>query len=403
MHKQLPVFDSPEVRAVQPGTDLSSYVRSLHRVYDQAFSGQRTSTPPRPVVARSWARMLELGLVPDGGNERVLLNAAELESRRDGSPMALVMPELRKVLGAIADASQFLLVVTDSDGVILWSEGATSVRAQAERLGFIAGMRWTEQVVGTNAIGTALAEAAPVQLFAAEHFEQTQHPWYCTAEPVHDPRSGELLGVVDVSGPALTLHPAIGALVNTAVRLATAQIESDFQARLDRLRRANAALTGVQSGAYLLVDEDGWVADAGGFTAPERIEAPRAGRAVAVPGLGLCTADPVDGGWLVHPNSAATPIVGRLDLTETPVLELRSDEAPWRIALTARHGELLGLIARASPGGLTASALSTSLYGDAAHQVSVRAEISRLRRTVGALITTNPYRLADGVHLHVID
>ena len=35
--------------------------------------------------------------------------------------------------------------------------------------------------VGTNAIGTALAEAAPVQLFSAEHFEQAQHPWYCTA------------------------------------------------------------------------------------------------------------------------------------------------------------------------------------------------------------------------------
>jgi hypothetical protein len=33
--------------------------------------------------------------------------------------------------------------------------------------------------------------------------------------------------------------------------------------------------------------------------------------------------------------------------------------------------------------------------------VTVRAEISRLRRAIGALVATNPYRLADGVVLKV--
>lgn len=32
---------------------------------------------------------------------------------------------------------------------------------------------------------------------------------------------------------------------------------------------------------------------------------------------------------------------------------------------------------------------------------SVRAEISRLRRAIGALVATNPYRLADGVVLEM--
>ena len=39
------------------------------------------------------------------------------------------------------------------------------------------------------AIGTALAEQAPVQLFSAEHFEEGQHPWYCTASPANSRRS----------------------------------------------------------------------------------------------------------------------------------------------------------------------------------------------------------------------
>ena len=122
---------------------------------------------------------------------------------------------------ADADVKVFdRVVVTDADGVILWREGSARVRLRADSLGFMEGARWTEATVGTNAIGTALAEAAPVQLFSAEHFEQAQHPWYCTAAPIHHPVSGELLGVVDVSGPALTLHPVIGALVETAVKLA---------------------------------------------------------------------------------------------------------------------------------------------------------------------------------------
>ena len=37
------------------------------------------------------------------------------------------------------------------------------------------------------------------------------------------------------------------------------------------------------------------------------------------------------------------------------------------------------------------------------HMAIVRAQVSRLRRAVGVLVATNPYRLADGVVLEVAD
>ncbi len=89
--------------------------------------------------------------------------------------------DLEQVITPVADASHLLLVVTDADGVILWRSGSAPIRSRADTLGFQEGTVWTESTVGTNAIGTALAEAAPVQLFSGEHFETTQHPWYCTA------------------------------------------------------------------------------------------------------------------------------------------------------------------------------------------------------------------------------
>jgi hypothetical protein len=256
---------------------------------------------------------------------------------------------------------------------------------------------WTERVVGTNAIGTALAEAAPVQLFSAEHYEAQQHPWYCTAAPVHDPRDGALLGVVDVSGPAMTLHPAIGALVESAVRLAEMGLWRLHQESLEALRRSTESVVSTTNGPLLVVDDHGWVAARSGLAARDRIEVPRADRPVAVPGLGLCLPERLGDGWLVRPG-ADTTITARL---AGCALEVHATGGSWRTALTPRHADLLRLLAAAGPAGLTAAALSTRLYGDGAHVVTVRAEVSRLRRVVGALVATTPYRLADGVRIEL--
>lgn len=388
--------------------DLSRRARELIRVHDavigRGLGGGSGGTPPpvrpRPLVARSWSRVMEMGLDPDGDNARDPLPHAELERRRRATPLAAVVDELRRVLTSVADASQFLMVVCDADGVILWREGAARVRLRADDLGFTEGAVWTEQVVGTNAIGTALAEAAPVQLFSAEHYEQKQHPWYCTAAPLHDPRTGELLGVVDVSGPALTLHPAIGALVESAARLAESRLWRHHEVRLERLRRSSEHL----AGSFLVVDEHGWVAHHGGIARRDRIEVPVAHRALAIPGLGLCLPERLGDGWLVRPTALDHTVTARLDLTSSghPVLEVRSDHEPWCTALTPRHADLLARLADAGTAGLSAERLSIAVYGDAAHVVTVRAEISRLRRVVGALVSTNPYRVAGGVRLRVL-
>jgi hypothetical protein len=388
--------------AIAPGTDLSEHVRVLARVHDAVLAGGRPPMRPRAVVARSWSRVLDLGLDASRANAREPLPLSEVERRRRGSPLSLVVDELRQVLVSVADASSFLMVVTDADGVVLWREGPTRVRLRADQLGFTEGARWTEATVGTNAIGTALAEAAPVQLFSAEHFEQAQHPWYCTAAPIHHPVTGELLGVVDVSGPALTLHPVIGALVETAVKLAESQLWRHHEQRLERLRQsARGVLAGVQ-GPLLLVDDHGWVAHQSGIAVRDRIEMPRSDRLLAVPGLGLCTPERVGEGWLIRPREAGTAIAAELDLTDPPVLRLRSAAEPWRTPLTRRNADVLVLLRRAGRPGMTAAQLSTALFGDDQHCVTVRAEVSRLRRAIGGLVTTNPYRLADGVTLSVV-
>ncbi|MGI5499813.1 transcriptional regulator [Lentzea sp. CA-135723] len=385
-------------RAVPPGQHLPTYARELVRMHDAVIAGSRSALRPRALVSRSWNRVLDLGLRADGVNTRDWLGEAEIARRQEESPLREVVPDLRAVVGGLADASQLLLVVTDHEGVILWRSGTPAVRRRADTLGFFEGADWTESRVGTNAIGTALAEAAPVELLAGEHFEQGQHPWYCTATPVHDPRTGALLGVIDVSGPALTLHPAIGALVETGRMLAESRLWRYHRERLERLRSA-VLLTGPS----LVVDDHGWVAASHGVAVGERIAAPMAGQPLAVPGLGACTPERLASGWVIRPCSADRSLLLELDLTRTPQVRLSGGDAEWRRTVTRRHAEILVLLHRAGRAGLSAEALSNALYGDAEHVVTVRAEVSRLRRLLGALVETRPYRLSSDVRMSVVE
>ncbi|TWH21736.1 GAF domain-containing protein [Prauserella rugosa] len=380
--------------------DLSEHARVMQRVHEAVLSGARPPVRPRDVVERSWSRMLDMGL-DTSGVQRTVVSLPEVELRRRRSGLEPVIDDLRRMLRHAAETSPFLVVVTDADGVILWRDGSARVRAYADALGFTEGARWTEATVGTNAVGTALVEAAPVQLLAAEHFEPAQHRWYCCAAPVHSPVTGELAGVVDISGPALTLHPAIGALVETSVRLAESGLWRLHEQRLERLRRSAEPVLGGTAEPLLVVDDDGWVAVRSGIAVGARVPVPREGLPMAVAGLGLCTPERLGEGWLLRPERDRTPMVAELDLTGDPVVRVHGGDGSWSAALTRRQGQVLALIADAGPGGLDAAALGRALFGDDGHVVTARAEVSRLRRVVGDLVAPAPYRLSDGVTLTV--
>jgi hypothetical protein len=387
-----------EVCAVHRDTDLRRHSRSLHRMHEAMLSGAAMPGAPRAVVARSWRRMRADGRDPEHPGPVQRAGADLLERRRHGSPLNGVIDGLRASLASVAEQAQHLMVVTDAEGMVLWRDGSAQVRRRADALGFTDGARWTEDQVGTNAIGTALVEAAPVQLFSAEHYDRGLQSWTCTAGPVHDPRTGALLGVVDVSGAAATVHPATVALVGTAVRLAEAELWRHREARLDTLRTVAGPVLGRVRGPAVVVDGDGWVAAAAGVAVGRRLAAPAERVLCVVPGIGACLPEPVPGGWLLRarrPDRSALRLA--LDLDARPPRVVVSGPEAWAWPLTPRQVELLALLMDAGPGGVDAVSLSRAMFGDREHVVTVRAEVSRLRRKLGGLLLTRPYRIAPNV------
>ena len=99
------------------------------------------------------------------------------------------------------------MILTDPTGLIIDTQGDARVIDAGRAVHLEHGGRWSEADIGTNAIGAAMAESRPVQIHGAEHFCTEVQRWTCAAVPVHDPSDGELLGVVDISGPASTFNP----------------------------------------------------------------------------------------------------------------------------------------------------------------------------------------------------
>ena len=388
--------------AVAAGDDPRQFAAVLSAVYDAAMAGTKMPARPRSVIGESWRRVQHAGVDPDHGGGAAALHTADVEVRRAESGLHAVLDDLTRGLEAVIADGDNILVVADAAGRVLWRSGATRVLHRADRLGFIEGASWAEDSVGTNAIGTALMSGRAVQVFSAEHFVRTHHTWTCTGAPIHDPRSGALLGVVDVSGPAATIHPTTLALVDAVAKLAESQLREHHRRDLDQLRAVAAPILARSSGPALAVDADGWVAAVDAVAPRARVAVPKQlgpGR-VRLTGLGECDVEPLPGGWLLRvsaPGAPASRTLVEID-ADPPMVRLSGADGLWTHRPTPRHAQMLALLAD-HPAGLTAARMSELLFGVADRTVTVRAEMSRLRKHVGGVLVANPYRFAPGVEV----
>jgi len=121
------------------------------------------------------------------------------------------------------------------------------------------------------------------------------------------------------------------------------------------------------------------------------------------PSLGRVTAEPLPRGWLLRLHDAADDVDNErsaqliLDLsTASPVLRVSGPSGEWSDPLTPRHAEILLALMRHHE-GRSAAELAEDLFADPTRTVTVRAEMSRLRRTLGPVLQHQPYRIADSV------
>lgn len=177
--------------------------------HEQLNGGALADAPGslRPLIRESWQRSLSLKANPDNPAAPLALDRDELEDYRNQHPLSAIMPVINKLLVQPSHDSGLLVAVGDEVRRLLWVDGDPALQRRAEGMMFVAGADWSEATVGTSAPGTALALGRGIQIAGAEHYQRAVHAWSCTAVPFHDPDSGALLGVVDITGTNTAVAP----------------------------------------------------------------------------------------------------------------------------------------------------------------------------------------------------
>ena len=320
----------------------AEYARTLRAAHEATISGH-PDPHLSPSLIKSWQRSLALGINPDQHRPLHRHEVSEARSLSAGHRLATVMPALSQLLADETVTGRHLLIVTDHEGEVLWRVGSKQALRLADSLEFVEGADWSESGVGTNAISEALVTGAPAQLFSAEHLVRTHHDWACTASPIRDPLSGEIVGVLDVSGPFESVTPDSLRLVRCGVRLA------------EELLRSAAVPNG----------------DARPPGHPTRRDQ-RARR---------------DGG-------AQSQLVLRL-LGDAPSAAL---DGGSRRPLTLRRAEIMALLASRDQ-GWSADELAYEIHGDTGTGAAIRTEMHRIRHILGDVLQANPYRFDSTVNV----
>ena len=139
----------------------------------------------RSPIAESWQRCFNTRVKPDSGICSRILESDELrdlqEKQRD--LIGIARPFMTH-LYEYFKGSGYIVMLCDEQGYVMEAFGDKDTLKKADRgLNFVKGACWTEQEVGTNAIGTALSLKRPIQVNASEHYCMTHHAWTCSATP----------------------------------------------------------------------------------------------------------------------------------------------------------------------------------------------------------------------------
>lgn len=327
----------------------------------------------RPELRDSWDRSARGFIDPDKALAPVELSDATLKKYRETHPLAAVLPVLHSLLIEPASSCNLIVAVSDHLGRLLWVEGDHTMRSQAEDRSFMPGTNWSENIMGTSAPGTALALGNAVQVSGREHYASTVSEFSCTAVPLHHPNTGKLLGAVDLTGgdDAVAMHSL--PLVKAAVAAAQKQLTMPDPLAQEQLMR---------------VQQDFSSSEAASATRPA---APR------IQGYADTT--------------GSTSVSGAEVELGLEVLTY-GESRVGSLGLKQRHAEILLLLSWAefmTPGrGLKAEELAEQLYGETGREVTLRAEMARLRKILGKSgqgidVLSRPYRFSQRLRCDAVE
>lgn len=166
--------------------------------------------PPNPglnsavdEVSDSWRRCLaDYHVDPRSRTAPNVVTQSELQVSKE--PTADVIAHAREEIDrlyAIVRQQGYVVLLCNKEGVAVHHRGDESRADDFKNWGIWLGGVWSEQIEGTNGIGTCITEQRPVLVHCGQHYRSRHTKLTCAGAPIFD-ALGQLSGVLDVSAVA---------------------------------------------------------------------------------------------------------------------------------------------------------------------------------------------------------
>lgn len=152
-----------------------------------------------PDIVEAWKRCRDYGVDPMGGLGKKVDVAAYERALRDNQELLSIARPMMANLHEIVVSSHFSMVLADRYGRILESYGDQVIKEEVAKMRYNVGALWSEQEVGSNAIGTTLVIDKPIQFVGEDHYCLSHQNWCCSATTIHD-GDGNVIGCLNMSG-----------------------------------------------------------------------------------------------------------------------------------------------------------------------------------------------------------
>lgn len=220
----------------------------------------RSSLPVRSAINDSWHRCANGGIDAQRNEAPIETDRDAVEAlTRSSSELLAAAARPFEAIGKLLNGTGAMLMLADGDGVLIDAIGDKKTIYDGMDIHLGVGGKWTEDVVGTNGIGTALWTGEPVFVHAAEHFCAGIKAWTCAGAPIRDPFDGKIIGVVDLSGHPDIFRPHNIALVTAAAReIERALADSQNEERMRLLEAFIASVSNYRSkDGVMIIDRQG--------------------------------------------------------------------------------------------------------------------------------------------------
>jgi transcriptional regulator of acetoin/glycerol metabolism len=173
------------------------------RHLDQIGSVARGEVPSKDMiedVSASWRRCTaELLIDPESRSAPHIVTEKELRVLRESLTQGIfcIQEEIDRLYAIVRQAG-YVVLLCNTDGVVIHHRGDEALAEEFKRWGIWLGGVWSEGIEGTNGIGTCIVEQRPIEVHADQHFRTRHIGLSCAGAPIFDP-SGRLALVLDCS------------------------------------------------------------------------------------------------------------------------------------------------------------------------------------------------------------